>query len=161
MDELARTYAGQVDFYVVYTRKAIRERTIIGTRVSSRSYTTHWMGGRTSPSSARSWSMMSRRRRPEPMMNCQTRFTSSVATASSLTALTGSLPIAGAIDLTCCWNTTGVGGEVMPTNIEKNYQQPTLELLKTIRRINTYAGPGSLRDFVRAAPRMIQHRAWQ
>lgn len=161
MDELARTYAEQVDFYVVYTREA-HPGANYHRHTSFEQKLRHAMD-------TRAYEAIERPILVDDVNETMHRAYDSLPNSVHIIGRDGI--VAHRADwitpdrvndrLDVLLEHDGRGAEVTPTNIEENYHQPTLALLKTILRVNTRAGPGSLRDFMRAAPRMIQHRAWQ
>lgn len=158
MDALADRYAGDVDFYVVYTREAH----------PGQHYPAHRTLDEKRSNAADACDLESVDRTvlvDDVAGTMHTQYTS-LPNAVYLIGTDGVVahqadwldPSALEDAIETLLENEGRGTAVTPTSLTDNYEKPTRATLSEMYRVFSRAGPGSLRDFLRTMPRLLLHR---
>lgn len=161
MDELARWYDGQVDFYVVYTREAHPGQDYPGHRSFEEKLA--------NAADARREESIERTILVDNLAGTMHRQYTPLPNAAYVIGTDGVVAHrADWVDpdhleavLSELLANDGRGVAVDPSDLSMNFQQPKVGLLPEFYRVFRRAGPGSLRDFLLAAPRMMRYRLRQ
>lgn len=158
MDALARTYAEEASFYVVYTREAHPGQDYPAHRSLEEKLS--------NAADACEYESIDRTVLVDDVDGRMHRRYVALPNAAYLIGTDGVVahqadwldPEALEEALETLLDRGGRGADVMPTHLEDNFEKPTSGTVSELYRVLSRAGPGSLRDFLTAMPRMLLYR---
>jgi len=158
MNALARTYAGEVDFYVVYAREAHPGQRYPAHRSFEEKVA--------NASEARREEGVDRTVLVDDLDGTMHRAYDALPNSAYVVGTDGVVahradwtdPAAIDRTLAALLEADGRGAAVDAASLEENFEPPNGEALAELVRVLRRAGPGSLRDFLTAMPRMLLYR---